>query len=108
MTTQYRAEFDASVTFSNGGGLSTEGFRVDVANADATDEQIAELFVASLNLLMVEQVSLRNVRIFPETHKGTHGGPSDSSSGDVSATDSARVMVELSHVISDGMTTYPG
>jgi hypothetical protein len=78
MTAQHRAQFDATVTFSNGGGLSAEGFRVDIASAEATNEQIAELFVASLNLLMVEQVNLSNVRIFPETHKGTHGGPSDS------------------------------
>lgn len=108
MTTQHRAEFDATVTFSNGGALSAEGFRVDIANADATDEQVAELFVASLNLLMVERVSLNNVRIFPEAHKGTHGGPSDLSLVDNPPADSARVLVELSHVISNGMTTYPG
>jgi kynurenine formamidase len=51
---------------------------------------------------------LNNVRIFPEAHKGTHVGPSDSSLVDNPLTDSARVLVELSHVISDGMTTYPG
>ena len=28
--TQYRAEMDAEVTFSNGGKLSAEGFRVDL------------------------------------------------------------------------------
>jgi hypothetical protein len=27
---EYRAQFDAVVTFANGGGLRAEGFRVDV------------------------------------------------------------------------------
>ena len=30
---EYRAEFDATVTFSNGGALHAEGFRVDVPQA---------------------------------------------------------------------------
>jgi hypothetical protein len=33
---QYRAEFDATVVFSNGGGLHAQGFRVDVPHADPT------------------------------------------------------------------------
>lgn len=108
MSTQHRAEFDATVTFSNGGGLSAEGFRIDIANADATEQQVADLFIASLSLLMVERVDLDNLRIFPEAHKGTHGGPSDSSSNSSVDIDVARVLVELSHVISEGMITYPG
>ena len=28
--TEYRASFDATVTFANGGGLAAHGFRVDV------------------------------------------------------------------------------
>ena len=28
--TEYRASFDATVTFANGGGLAVQGFRVDV------------------------------------------------------------------------------
>jgi kynurenine formamidase len=45
--TEYRAQFDAVVTFANGGGLRTEGFRID------------------------------GLRVFAEPHKGTWGGPSD-------------------------------
>ena len=75
--TQYRAVFDAEITFSNEGGLQAQGFRVDVPDAHATDEQIGRLFVTSLDLLMTETVSLRNVRIIEEPHKGTRGGPSD-------------------------------
>jgi arylformamidase len=94
--TQYRAQFDATVTFSNGGGLNAQGFRVDVPGPDVTEAEVADLFVASLSLLMVEQVALANLSVFEEQHKGTHAGPS------------SRRFVELSHVISAGMTTLPG
>lgn len=30
MTEQYRAQFDAEIAFANGGGLRTEGFRLDI------------------------------------------------------------------------------
>ena len=49
---QYRAEFDAVVTFANGGGLTAEGFRVDLPGPDVGPEQVAALFAASLGLLM--------------------------------------------------------
>jgi kynurenine formamidase len=95
---QYRAEFDATVTFRNGGGLQTQGFRVDVPNADATEAEISALFLAACRLLLVDRVTLSGVRIFAEQHLGTPGGPSEP----------GRRWVELSHVISAGMTTYPG
>jgi arylformamidase len=102
---QYRAEFDAAVTFTNGGGLQVQGFRVDVPHGEVTEAEIAALFVASLSLLMTERVELSGVRVFAEPHKGTRGGPSD-----VSSLPAARQTrwVELSHVISAGMITYPG
>jgi arylformamidase len=52
---EYRAEFDATVTFSNGGALHAEGFRVDVAGPESGDEEVAALFVASLSLLIHRQ-----------------------------------------------------
>ncbi|REJ08762.1 hypothetical protein DY023_00275 [Microbacterium bovistercoris] len=73
----YRAIFDAEVTFSNGGGLQAQGFRVDLPGPDATAEQIGELFLTSLDLLMAETVTVHDVRIIEEAHKGTRGGPSD-------------------------------
>ncbi|MEV6849046.1 cyclase family protein [Actinoplanes sp. NPDC051411] len=94
---KYRAEFDAVVTFTNGGALQTQGFRVDVPHADVTEAEIGELFVASLNLLKAGRVELANVRVFAEPHLGTFAGPSE-----------RRRYVELSHVITNGMTTYPG
>jgi kynurenine formamidase len=103
---QYRAEFDATVTFSNGGGLQVQGFRVDVPHGDVTEAEIGALFVASLALLMVERVDIQDVRVFGEQHKGTRGGPSDATTFAV-AGDRIR-WVELSHVISAGLVTYPG
>lgn len=75
--TQYRAVFDAEVTFSNEGGLQAQGFRVDVPGPEVTPEEIGRLFVTSLDLLMTESVTVHDVRIVEEAHKGTRGGPSD-------------------------------
>jgi len=75
--TEYRAVFDAQVTFSNEGGLQAQAFRVDVPGPEVSAEQIARLFVASLDLLMTESAEVSNVRIIEEPHKGTRGGPSD-------------------------------
>lgn len=59
--TDYRAELDATVTFLNGGGLTTQGFRVDVPSAEVSEQQGAELFDASWALLMVDRVELSNL-----------------------------------------------
>jgi kynurenine formamidase len=104
---QYRAEFDAAVTFANGGGLQAQRFRVDVPHADATEAEIAALFLASCGLLMADRVDLTGIRVFAEPHKGTRGGPSDATAGPP-RTAAPTTWVELSHVISAGMTTYPG
>jgi arylformamidase len=107
--TQYRAQFDADVSFSNGGGLQARGFRVDVPGPDVTADEVAALFVASLSLLMVERVELHELQIVDEEHKGTRGGPSGPGArNDIAPDDGARTWVELSHVISAGMITYPG
>ncbi len=105
MTAEYRASFDAVVRFTNGGDLSVHRFRVDVPSADVTEDEIGALFVASLGLLMSEPVSLSNVSVFVEPHKGTRGGPSDRTQSLPLATGR---LVELSHVIRAGMVTYPG
>jgi arylformamidase len=98
---QYRAEFDAVVTFLNGGGLQAQGFRVDVPHSDVTEAEIRSLFVAACRLLMVDRVDLSNVRVFAEPHKG--------SGGSVAApTRAATTFVDLNHVISAGLITYPG
>ena len=78
---EYRASFDASISFSNGGDLTARGFRVDVPSPDVSQAEIAALFVASLGLLMTEAVRLDHVEVFAEPHKGTRGGPSDRGNG---------------------------
>jgi arylformamidase len=102
---EYRASFDATVRFGNGGDLAVHGFRVDVPGPDVTEDEISALFVASLGLLMTESVELGNVAVFAEPHKGTRGGPADR---DPAPSQDAGRLVELSHVIEPGMVTYPG
>jgi len=105
---QYRAVFDARVTFSNGGGLAAEDFRVDVSGPEVTEQQVGELFLASLGLLLADQVSIRGLRVVPEQHRGTRGGPSDPGLDRASAEPDRWRYVDLSHLITDGMATYPG
>jgi len=102
---EYRASFDASISFSNGGDLTARGFRVDVPSPDVGEAEIAALFVASLGLLMTDTVRLDHVEVFAEPHKGTRRGPSDRSG---SAPGAGGRLVELSHVIRAGLITYPG
>jgi len=107
--TEYRASFDATIRFSNGGDLTAHGFRVDVPSARPGEAEIAALFVASLGLLMTDSVTLSNVEIFAEPHKGTRGGPSDQARSAVaSEAPGGGRLVELSHVIRAGMVTLPG
>ncbi|MEV0719140.1 cyclase family protein [Asanoa sp. NPDC050611] len=98
--TEYRAVFDAEVAFLNGGGLQTQGFRLDVPAPDLTDDQLGELLVAHLGLLMVDHVRIVSSQVVAEPHKGSRGVP-------VSRQQQTR-LVELNHVIQAGMTTYPG
>jgi kynurenine formamidase len=139
--TEYRAAFDADVTFRNGGGLQVQGFRLDVPDPKMTEERLAELFVRHLGLLMVDRVRLSEVEVVAEPHRGSRGGPTDQATrapadqatrgpadqatrgladqatrglagtrGPVerAAAIGPHRLVELSHVISEGMTTYPG
>lgn len=103
--TEYRASFDAAVTFSNGGELTVHGFRVDIPSPDIDQEGVAALFVAALGLLMTDTVELQNVSIFAEQYKGTRGGPADPGASTPSP---GGQLVELSHVLRAGMITYPG
>lgn len=100
---EYRARFDAEVTFANGGGLQAQDFRLDVPSETITEAELAGLFLRHLGLLMVGEVRLTGVEVFAEPHKGSRGGPSEST-----ATTGTTRLVELNHVIAEGMTTYPG
>ncbi|HEX5595879.1 MAG TPA: cyclase family protein [Micromonosporaceae bacterium] len=100
MTEQWRVQFDAEVSFANGGGLRTEGFRLDIPGQEISDEEVATLFVRHLGLLMVAEVRINNKTLIQEPHKGGRGvnGP----------TEAQRQLVELSHLLRDGMVTLPG
>ena len=101
--TEYRAEFDAEVTFLNGGGLQAQGFKLDVPDPEITQDQLASLFVRQLGLLMTDRVTLRAVRVVQEPHKGLRGHPQ----GPAPPGPPAR-LVALSHPSAAGMTTNPG
>ncbi|MGZ6135758.1 MAG: cyclase family protein, partial [Myxococcaceae bacterium] len=86
-----RAIFDFVVSFSNGGSLRGEGFRLDLPSAEATEPEIAALLVAHLGLLMVGEVELRNLRRVEESHRGSRGV--------LPGTPAGRRLVDLSHPI---------
>lgn len=102
MSGQWRAQFDAVVAFANGGSLSTEGFRLDIPGDRIDDADLAALFVRHLGLLMVAEVRITNKTIIEEPHKGGRavGGAPDGVTG--------RRLIELSHLVTDGMITLPG
>ncbi|WP_174536173.1 cyclase family protein [Micromonospora chalcea] len=98
---EYRAVFDAEVNFANGGGLRTDGFRLDVPHPDVTDDEVAALLVRHLGLLMVGEVRITNRTVVEEPHKGGRGVAAPATGG-------GRKLVELSHVITEGLVTLPG
>ena len=110
--TEYRAHFDADIAFVNGGGLRAEGFRLDLPSQQLTEAEICELLVRHLGLALVGRVELSNLEIVEEAHKGSRGvgegaGAGAAASAASSGTQRGR-LVDLSHVISDGLVTYPG
>jgi len=98
---EYRAHFDARVTFANGGGLTAEAFRLDLPVGDETPDRIAALFVRHLGLAMVAEVALDRLSIVEEPHKGSRGIETRPEAG-------PRRIVDLSHAIHAGLVTYPG
>ncbi|MCI0158234.1 cyclase family protein [Leifsonia shinshuensis] len=101
--TEYRAHFDAVVSFVNGGGLTAEGFRLDVPSAAVEEAEVAELFVRHLGLALVGSVELRDLRLVEEPHRGSRGMAA-AAADDRGATR----IVDLSHPIRAGLVTYPG
>ena len=93
----YRAHFDARIEFANGGDLVATGFRLDLPSASS---DVAQLLVQHLGLALVSSVSLSNLQIVEEAHRGSRGVP-------VQPVETPRV-VDLSHTIREGLVTYPG
>jgi len=98
---QYRAHFDARVTFANGGGLTAEGFRIDLPSADADAATVGRLFVQHLGLALVGSVEVDNLQIVEEAHRGTRGI-------ETAPAASGRRVIDLTHRIREGLVTYPG
>lgn len=99
--TDYRAVFDARVSFANEGGLTAQGFRLDVAGPDVSSAQITEAFIRHLGLAMVASVEISSLTIVEEAHRGSRDAvPAASPAG--------RRYVDLSHTIRDGLVTLPG
>jgi arylformamidase len=94
--TEHRVQFDFEITFSNGGGLRGQGFRLDIPGEDISDAALADYLVRDMRLLMVGTVRILNKTILAEAHKRSR-----SSGG-------AARLVDLSHDVEDGMVTYRG
>jgi len=99
--TEFRAVFDAVVEFANGGDLRANGFRLDLPNGNPDPLEIGRLFVQHLGLALVSAVRLDNLSIVEEQHRGSRGV-------EHAPVEAARRVVDLSHVIRDGLVTYPG
>ncbi|MET0935907.1 MAG: cyclase family protein [Luteibacter sp.] len=102
--TDKRVCFDFDISFSNGGGIQGQGFRLDIEGSDIDDEALGAYVIRDMGLLMVGEVRILNKTVIDEAHKR------GASPGDVvAAADPQGVsIVDLSHTIEDGMITYKG
>jgi arylformamidase len=98
--TEHRAVLDFEIAFTNGGGIQGTGFRLDLPSATVTEEEVARLLVRNLGLLMTGSVMIHRLSILEEAHRGSRGTDARPAA--------ERRLVELSHPIIHGMTTYPG
>jgi arylformamidase len=106
-TMEHRVEFDFDIRFSNGGGLTGEGFRLDIEGDDVSDAWVADAIVRELRLLMVESVTITRRRIIAEAHKRP---PAAGKAPGSAPADGRRTVrrIDLSHRIEDGLVTYRG
>ncbi len=98
---QYRAHFDARIEFANGGDLVATGFRLDLPSADAPVEQ---LLVQHLGLALVSSVTLTNLAIVEEAHRGSQR----IELVEIPVSTGSTRTIDLSHTIREGLVTYPG
>lgn len=66
---QYRVKFDFVVYFTNGGNLSAQDFRLDIAGNDIADDVLAAYLIRDMRLLMAGRVDITNKEIICEPHK---------------------------------------
>ena len=98
---EYRAHFDARIEFANGGGLTAEAFRLDLPSPDLDEAAIGRLLVQHLGLALVGSVTLTDLAIVEEPHRGTRGI-------ETAPAGTGRRVIDLSHRIHAGLVTYPG
>ncbi len=123
---EYRAELDFEITFTNGGSLRGREFRIDIDHPGMTEDELAAALIRDLGLLMVGRVDIHSRQVMRGPHRRARprpqvpgppgpapppgplaplpadGIPADAAGGSV------RHRADLSHVIEDGMITYPG
>lgn len=64
-----RVKFDFDITFTNGGGLQGQDFRLDLHGDDISDDELRDYIVKDLNLLMVGDCKIIKKEIIKEAHK---------------------------------------
>jgi arylformamidase len=93
-----RVQFDFEITFTNGGGIQGQGFRLDIVGDEIADRQLTDALVQDLRLLMVGEVQILNKVIITEPHKRqTTNTPPEKTN-----------FFDLSHTIEHGLITYKG
>lgn len=93
-----RVKFDFSMSFTNGGGIQGQDFRLDIAGDDISDQELAAYLVEDMRLLMVGEVRILNKEIITEPHKRRP----------VNDPNRPRQLIDLSHTIEHGLITYKG
>lgn len=93
-----RVKFDFSMSFTNGGGIQGQDFRLDIAGDDISDQELATYLVEDMRLLMVGEVHILNKEIITEPHKRRP----------VNDPNRPRQLIDLSHTIEHGLITYKG
>lgn len=92
-----RVVFDFDISFTNGGGIQGQDFRLDITGDTITDQELADYIVNDMQLLMVGKVDILNKYYIEEKHKrqAVNIQPNDK-------------YIDLSHTIFDGLITYKG
>jgi len=92
-----RVVFDFEVTFTNGGGIQGQDFRLDINGETIENKALSEYIIQDMQLLMVDEVKILNKYYIVEKHKRlTFNLAAD------------KKFIDLSHTIFDGLITYKG
>ncbi|WOK07929.1 cyclase family protein [Imperialibacter roseus] len=92
-----RVIFDFDISFTNGGGIQGQEFRLDIGGESISDKELADYIVWDMRLLMVGKVKIINKRYIVEEHKRS---PISLAQGEE--------LIDLSHTVFDGLVTYKG